>query len=134
MKTTVVAYLATLVSFVAVDFAWLSFAGDRLYRPALKEIMLDGFRPAPAVALYLVFAAGLVVLAVRPGLAAGSLRLAAGNAALIGLLGYATYDLTNWATLRNWTMTVALVDLAWGVALSAIAASVGFLAARALAA
>ena len=132
MKSLVVAYLATLVAFVGIDFAWLSFAGDRLYRPILKDILLDGFNPAPAVAFYLIFAAGLVVLAVRPGLETVSLRLAAGNGALLGFFAYATYDLTNQATLRNWTTTLSLADLAWGTVLSAISAAVGYAVARAL--
>jgi uncharacterized membrane protein len=133
MKSTAAAYLATLIAFVAIDFVWLSFAAERLYRPALKDILLDGFRPAPAVVFYVVFAAGLVALAVRPGLAAGSFWLAVGNAAAVGLIGYATYDLTNQATLRNWTTTLTLMDLAWGVTLSAVAGAAGFLAARAVA-
>jgi len=95
-------------------------------------MLLDGFAPAPAVAFYLLFAAGLVVLAVRPGLEAGSLRLATGNGAMLGLVAYATYDLTNQATLRNWTTALTLTDLAWGTLLSAIAATVGYLAARAV--
>ncbi len=68
-----------------------------------------------------------------PGLAVGSLWLAAGNGALVGFLAYATYDLSNQATLRNWTATLTLTDLTWGTVLSAIAASLGYIAARALA-
>ena len=134
MKTALVAYGATLVAFLGIDAVWLSLAGGRLYRAVLKDILLEGFNPAPAVAFYLIFAAGLVILAVRPGLAAGSLRLAAGNGALLGFLAYATYDLSNQATLRNWTAALTLTDLAWGTALSAVAATVGFVAARAIAA
>ncbi len=133
MKTVVVAYVATLVAFLGLDAIWLSLAGGRLYRAVLKDILLEGFSPAPAVAFYLIFAAGLVILAVRPGLAVGSLRLAAGNGALLGFLAYATYDLSNQATLRNWTATLTLTDLTWGTVASAAAATVGFLATRALA-
>jgi uncharacterized membrane protein len=132
MKATVVAYVATLVAFLGIDAIWLSLAGGRIYRAVLKDILLEGFSPAPAVAFYLIFAAGLVILAVRPGLEAGSVRVAAGNGALLGFLAYATYDLSNQATLRNWTATLTLTDLAWGTALSAAAATLGFLAARAL--
>lgn len=133
MKSLVVAYVATLLAFVGIDFVWLSYAGDRLYRPILKDVLLDGFQPAPAVAFYLIFAAGLVILAVRPGLAEGSLRLAAGNGALLGFFAYATYDLTNQATLRNWTTSLTLSDLAWGTFLSAVSAAIGYAATRALA-
>ncbi len=133
MKSIAAAYLATFVAFVGIDFVWLSLAAERLYRPTLKDILLDGFRPAPAVAFYFLFAAGLVILAVRPGLASGSIWVAVGNAALIGLLGYATYDLTNLATLRNWTTALALTDLVWGAVLSAVAGAAGYAAARAVA-
>ncbi len=133
MKSILTAYVATLLAFVGIDFVWLSFAGPRLYRPILKDILIDGFEPVPAVAFYLLFALGLLMLAVRPALEANSLRLAAGNGALLGLVAYATYDLTNQATLRNWTTSLTLADLAWGTALSAVAAAIGFLVARAVA-
>ncbi len=134
MKTVVIAYCATLFAFVGLDFIWLSVAGDRLYRPILKDILLDSFRPAPAAFFYLLFAAGLVILAVRPALDQSSLRLAASNGALLGFFAYATYDLTNQATLRNWSTSLTLADLAWGTALSAAAATLGYLVARSLAA
>ena len=134
MKSAVIAYVVTLLAFVGIDFVWLSYAGERLYRPILKDILLDGFQLAPAIAFYLIFAFGLVVLAVRPGLAAGSLRLAAGHGALLGFVAYATYDLTNQATLRNWATSLTLTDLAWGTLLSAVAAAIGYAAARAFAA
>ena len=130
MKSTLTAYVTTLVAFVAIDFVWLSLAAERLYRPALKDILLDGFKPAPAIVFYLVFAAGMVMLAVRPGLAANSFWLAVGNAALVGLVGYATYDLTNQATLRNWSTVLTVADIAWGMTLSAIAGAAGYAAAR----
>ena len=75
-----------------------------------------------------------MILAVRPALDQSSLRLAAGNGALLGFFAYATYDLTNQATLRNWSTSLTLADLAWGTALSAAAATLGYLVARSLAA
>ena len=99
----------------------------------LKDILLDGFRPAPAVIFYFLYAAGLVVFAVRPGLAAESPRLALLSGGLFGLCAYATYDLTNQATLRDWTTTLTLADLAWGTVLSAIAAVLGYAATKAFA-
>jgi uncharacterized membrane protein len=73
-----------------------------------------------------------VYFAVRPGLAAESLRTAALNGALFGFFAYATYDLTNQATVRNWTTTLSLADMAWGTVLSAAAAAIGFAATRGL--
>jgi uncharacterized membrane protein len=125
MKVNLAAYLTTLAAFLGIDFVWLSLASERLYRPILKDILVDGFRPAPAIVFYLVYAAGLVYFAVRPGLAAESWRTAALNGALFGLFAYTTYDLTSQATLRNWTTTLTVADMAWGTVLSAVAAAIG---------
>jgi len=133
MKILLTAYFTTLAAFLGIDFVWLSTMGERFYRPILKDVLADGFRPAPAIAFYLVYAAGLAYFAVRPGLAAESLRTAALNGALFGLFAYATYDLTNQATVRNWTTTLSVADMAWGTVLSAAAAAIGFAATRALA-
>ena len=70
MKVNLAGYLTTLAAFLGIDFIWLSFSSERLYRPILKDILVDGFRPAPAIVFYLLYAAGLVYFAVRPGLAA----------------------------------------------------------------
>ncbi len=125
MKPYIIAYFATLVVFVAIDFIWLSSMADRLYRPVLADMLASGFRLAPAVAFYLIYALGLTVLAVRPGLMAGSPQTAIVYGALLGLTAYATYDLTNQATLKNWSTVLTLADLVWGTALSGFAAGSG---------
>ncbi len=122
MKTNVVSYLATLIVFVAIDFVWLSTMADRLYRPTLGDMLTPEFRLAPAVAFYLLYAAGLTFLAVKPGLTSGSLAAAAVYGAVVGLTAYATYDLTNQSTLKNWSTTLTIADLLWGCALSAVSA------------
>ena len=132
MKAWLTAYLTTLAAFVAIDFVWLMNTSETLYRPVLKDALVDGFRPWPAILFYLVYAIGLVYFAVRPALAAPSWRAAAYNGALFGFFAYATYDLTNQSTLRNWSATLSLADLAWGTALSAAAATIGAVATRAL--
>jgi uncharacterized membrane protein len=126
MKQTVVIYVATLVALVAIDFVWLSLMGERLYRPVLKDMLLQDFRPAPAIVFYLIFVGGLVWFAGLPAMAAGDWRIAARNGAALGFVAYATYDLTNQATLREWSTTLTLADLGWGTFLSAAAASIGF--------
>jgi uncharacterized membrane protein len=95
MKVSLTAYLTTLAALFGIDFVWLLLSNDKLYRPILKDILVDGFRPAPAIAFYLVYAAGLVYFAVRPGLASESWSGALLNGALFGFFAYATYDLTN---------------------------------------
>ena len=88
---------------------------------------------APAAAFYLLYVAGILFFAVFPALATGRWTTALGRGAALGLVAYATYDLTNAATLRGWSTTVTIADLCWGTALTALAATVGYLATRALA-
>ena len=129
----IVAYVAAGVSFGALDALWLGWAGKNLYRPALGELLAPSFRPAPAIAFYLLYIAALVWFAVRAGhsgeMGAGGIGAAMLNGALLGAICYATYDLTNQATLKVWPVHVTLIDIAWGAFASAVAAGVGCIAA-----
>lgn len=125
MKLVLVAYVVTLPIFVAIDFVWLSVMASALYRPVMGDMLIEDFRLAPAVAFYLLYVVGLTFLAVKPGLERGSPRSAALHGAILGFTAYATYDLTNQATLRNWSTTLTLADLAWGSIVSATAALIG---------
>jgi uncharacterized membrane protein len=116
------AYAITLVVFLVLDAAWLLTMYDRLYRPAIGHLLRDGFALAPAAAFYALYILGVVVFAVLPGQSSGRASVAATRGALFGLIAYATYDLTNQATLRDWPWAVTLIDLAWGAFASAIAA------------
>jgi uncharacterized membrane protein len=127
-----IAYAAAAAVFLALDAAWLLTMYDRLYRPAIGHLLRDGFAMAPAVAFYALYILGVVVFAVAPGLASGRALVAAARGALFGLIAYATYDLTNQATLRDWPWHVTLIDLAWGAFVSAAAAGVGCRVALAL--
>ena len=126
MKQVAALYVSTLIAMVAIDFVWLSMMGERLYRPVMKDMMLQDFRPAPAIIFYLIFVAGLVYFAGMPALSARSWRIAALNGALLGFVAYATYDLTNQATLRNWATMLTVADLGWGTFVSAVATTIGF--------
>lgn len=126
MRNYSIAYLATLIVFVVIDFVWLSSMASRLYRPVMGDLLAMDFRLGPAIAFYLLFAAGLTFLAVRPGLASGSIGTAVLYGAVLGFTAYATYDLTNQATLRNWSTMLTIADLVWGTFLSAVAAGSGF--------
>ncbi len=124
------AYAAILVVFVAIDAVWLSVMGSWLYRPALGDILLDEIRIAPAIAFYLIYPLGVLVFGTMPALKAGAVGPALIYGALFGFMTYATYDLTNFATLRNWTLTITLADVVWGAFITATAASAGYAAAR----
>jgi len=125
MKKRVVAYVSTLVVFVAIDFVWLSVMANVLYRPALGDMLAADFRPVPAVLFYLIYAAGLTFFAVRPGLVTAKFGTSFLYGALLGFVAYATYDLTNQATLASWSTTLTIADLIWGSVLSAVSACAG---------
>lgn len=125
--TTVVAYVATAVVFLAIDFVWLSTVG-RWYVAQLKPLLRDSPNFVYAGAFYLVYAAAVVVLAVLPAVDAQSLRTALIYGAVLGLAAYGTYDMTNLSTLRDYPVRVAVVDIVWGTVLTAVAAAAGYVA------
>ncbi len=121
--TYVVAYVLTLVLFALVDITWLVTMGGQLYKQTLGDILLADVRIAPAVAFYLLYAAGLVIFGVVPSLKSGSITTALTFGALFGLFNYATYELTNLATLRNWTVQITLIDIVYGAIASGLVAA-----------
>lgn len=127
----VIAYVCTLVVFGAIDAAWLTFMGPILYRPTLAEILAPSLRVAPAIVFYLSYPIGIVYFAVLPGLRAGAATGAFIPALLFGALAYATYDLTNYATLRHWTLQITVLDVLYGAVASGVAAVAAFLVVRA---
>jgi uncharacterized membrane protein len=136
MNASTTAYLigygVAAIVMLALDALWLTLTAGSFYRRLLGDIMLDGFRPAPAVAFYVLYLCGIVVFAVHPAFASGRWITATVYGALFGFFAYATYDLTNHATLRTWSTLVTIVDMAWGCVLTAVAATAAYLAAAAL--
>lgn len=130
MVVWIVAYMGSALAMLVLDGAWLSFAAKRLYRPQLGDMLADGFRLGPAATFYFLYVAGIVYLAVAPGLASDKLGVAMARGAALGFIAYATYDLTNQATLKRWSVLVSVADIAWGTVLTSIAAGAGFHAAR----
>jgi len=122
MTRAIVSYFSSLLTFVACDMVWLGLMAPRFYRPILGDSALVGVNLPPAIAFYLLYPVGLVIFAVMPALKAGSPGAAALYGALFGFFTYATYDLTNHATLRNWSTALTLVDTAWGTVLAGCAA------------
>lgn len=118
------AYLASLVLMVVIDLVWLGVVARGFYAAQLGDLL----RPQPglvaAVAFYAVYAFGLVHFAVQPGLRGGGWIVALGHGAALGFVAYATYDLSNLATLKGWPVALVVVDIAWGTALSATVAAI----------
>ena len=127
--TYLVGYVTTLLVMAGLDFLWLTNMSTILYRRDLGPLLAEDPRMGAAVIFYLAYAAGIVIFAVRPALSAADWRVAALYGALFGFFAYATYDLTNFATMKVWTLRVTVVDIGWGMFLTAAAASVAALAA-----
>jgi len=123
MLTLLYAYGIALLLFAGIDAIWLTTMGASLYRATLGDILAPTVRLLPAIAFYLLFPLGIVVFAVSPGLRSGSPAEAGLYGALLGLVTYATYDLTNHATLRNWTLKITIIDMLYGmIVVAAVAA------------
>ena len=127
MTRWIFAYLGAGLMIAVLDAIWLTFAAGALYRPNLPGLMMpEGFRLAPAIAFYLIYVAGVVIFAVAPAIRAGRWTTAAALGGMLGFVCYATYDLTNQATLIVWSMRVTLADMAWGTFLTAVGATAGY--------
>ena len=127
MLRLIATYLATALAFAAVDYVWLSQIGPRVYHPTLDAVLRPIDDPVDfpaAIAFYIVFILGVVVLAIWPN-RGKPLMSTTVTGGLLGAMCYATYDLTNQATLKVWATNITLADIAWGTFLTAAAATVG---------
>jgi|SRR5208283_667861 len=129
MKPIFSALLGTGIAILALDGVWLSFMSSRFYRPMLGNLLAANFKIAPVLAFYAIYLFGVTRFAVLPAVQEGGWERAALDGALLGLMAYATYDLTNLATLREWSWAVTIVDLLWGVLLTSVAAIAGYFSA-----
>lgn len=120
------AYLGTGLTMGVLDAIWLTTMSNRLYKPVLGDLMAAKPDMKAAIAFYLIYVFGIVFFAVLPALREASLTRALINGAVLGLVAYATYDLTNQATLRVWATHLTLVDLAWGTIVTTAAAAGGY--------
>lgn len=124
-------YLLTVPVFFAIDMLWLGVIAKDFYQEKLGHL-LGKVRWIPAVIFYLFFIVGIIFFAVSPALEMGSLTQALLVGIFLGLLTYATYDLTNLATLKDWPISVVIVDMLWGAVLTGSVASLSYLIGRAL--
>jgi uncharacterized membrane protein len=128
MKTALWGYAAALVLVGVLDGLWLGLIARDFYKRELGDLMTDSVRWLPAAVFYFGYPAGLVALVLHPMPA--TLGAATAKAALFGLVVYAVYDMTNMATLRHWSVKLALVDIAWGTLVAAAAGAAAFAAMR----
>lgn len=123
-------YLSTVPVFFLIDMVWLGFVAKGFYRKHLDFILSSKVNWPAAIGFYLIFIAGILIFAVLPGVERNSLGRAALLGGLFGFFTYATYDLTNLATIKDWPVIVVIVDIAWGIVLCSVVAAAGFLAAN----
>jgi len=128
--TPIIAYIATVIVFFTIDFIWLGFLAKDFYQNQIGFLLKSQFNVAVAVVFYLIYVIGIVYFAVHPALQAESLKFAVLNGAIFGFLAYATYDLTNLATIKDWPITVSIVDMIWGTILTGASATGGYLISR----
>jgi uncharacterized membrane protein len=133
MSRYVAAYFAALATLAILDFLWLGFLAKGFIQAQIGPLLLDRPQWTPAVLFYVLYIVGVLIFAVAPGLETGSWTRALMFGALFGFFAYATYDFTNLATLKGWTVPLLVVDVAWGTFVTAAAALAGFHAARLLA-
>jgi len=125
-------YLVSLTAFFAIDMVWLGLAARSFYHQYLGVFMAPSPNWAVAISFYLLFIIGLLVFVIVPGLKANSLPATILKAAFFGLVTYATYDLTNLATLKDWPVLVSIVDIVWGMFLNISVSSIGYIAGKRL--
>jgi len=130
VKTWLIAYIATLVIFLTLDAIWLGTVAGSTYRQAIGHLMLDRPNFITAAVFYAIYVVGILIFAVMPALRRGQWTFALTHGALFGFFAYLTYDMRNLSTLKGWPLWLAALDTAWGTALTAAAATGGFLLTR----
>lgn len=130
MKPYLIAYFSALIAFLVIDGLWLGVIAKDFYADQLGNLLRKNLLAAPALAFYFLYTAGLVFLAVRPDQSEVGLLSVALHGALVGLLAYGTYDMSNLATLKDWPVLLSFVDVLWGTVLSASVATISALCLR----
>ena len=121
-----VSYLLTAVIFFALDIVWLGFVAKNIYAKYLGHLLKSQFNLVAGGIFYLIFIAGILIFAVYPAVNKNSFATAVVLGALFGFFTYATYDLTNLATLKDWPLIISLVDIAWGSFLTGVVSASGY--------
>jgi uncharacterized membrane protein len=124
------AYAATFIVFCGLDFLWLGFVAKGYYQSQVGTLLLEKPNLPVAALFYILYIVGVLIFAVLPALEVGQWSRALFYGALFGFFAYATYDLTNLATLKGWSPGLALLDLAWGAVVTGISATAGYLVTR----
>lgn len=133
MRTSIIAYIASTIVLFGLDFIWLTTSVPIIYKPRVGHLLLETPNMPAAAGFYLLYVVGVVALCVLPALDQGSWFRAVWSGALLGLVAYGTYDMTNLATLIGWSAVVSVVDMMWGAVVTGLAATAGYFVTKALA-
>jgi len=117
-------FVITFIVFFVIDLAWLGLIAKNLYAKHLGYIMAEKVNWTAAILFYILFIIGILYFAITPATSLGNVVL---SGALFGLISYATYDLTNLATIKSWPVIITVIDLVWGTTLSTLTASISYL-------
>lgn len=120
-------FILTVIIFFSVDLFWLGIVAKKLYRHYIGHLMADNVVIGGAVLFYVVYIIGLLFFVINPALAKESLKYAFYAGCFFGFVTYATYDLTNLATLREWPVAIVMIDIAWGTFLCGAVSSISYL-------
>jgi uncharacterized membrane protein len=118
MIKLIATYFIALVSFFALDMVWLGVISKNYYKQKLGFILSENPNWVAAIVFYLLFIAGIIYFAINPGIKANDWQVALLNGAVLGALCYATYDLTNMATIAKWPIEIVIIDIIWGMVLT----------------
>jgi len=128
----IISYLLTALVFFAIDLVWLGLVARNMYSRYLGHLMSSRVNWIAALVFYLAFIVGILVFAVYPSVDNGSILHAMLRGALFGFFAYSTYDLTNLATLKDWPLSITIIDIAWGTVLTSVVSAAGFCIVEAL--
>ena len=130
MKSLIINFILTFLVFLAVDMAWLGFIAKNLYQKYLGNFLTNDVNWTAAIIFYLLFVVGVSIFVIYPAVNKDSVWTAIVLGALFGFFTYATYDLTNLATLKGWPLTIVFIDIAWGSVLTSLVSLSGFYIAK----
>jgi uncharacterized membrane protein len=127
MLNNILQYLVVLIVFLIIDFIWLALIARKLYKKHLGYLMAKKTNFLAAFVFYAIFVLGILVFVINPALKDGSFVYALGFGSLFGLVTYATYDLTNLATIKDWPIKITIIDLIWGTFVSAATSTISYI-------
>ena len=125
IKSLIISFIFVSSIFILLDFVWLSITIKFLYKPALGDLLKDKPLIWAAVLFYVIYMIGLALIILKPALANDSILQAFWTGVVFGVVAYGTYNLTNMATIKNWSSSIIWIDMIWGGLLTGLSSAVG---------